>query len=676
MTVAARRLWLYGLCLLLPALTVGGLALGLLARERSRLAEREQVARESRRAAVESRARTIAENIELLVGDVQSALMATLLEAPEAEPRTFLTDWQANNPLVRDVFRATVEGRVVWGATGDPLRGWLGKGSPWDELQPAATAATGVSVASTPAPATQSADPVVLSIKGGAEEAAEGRQLVGDYYNGQAQQARKEISNNINSYRSARQAIQEVAKLKNSADNGLNSFNSNSSSEQILGAISAAPPPASPSVRVDANSAESAGQVLGQAFDAVAREQFTDGQANRPTVQSLSQANAPMEPRAEQRLTRSGWTPWRDAGGLHLFGWRELSDRTVIGLELRLDAIKARLGEVFPSAPEPGEAYALRDAGGVAWHQVGSEDLPVALEVPLAAETLPGWTVVARMRADEYGASAPNGFFIFGAALIALLVLAILAAGALLVRQARLSELEAARKTSFVANVSHELKTPLTTIRLYAELLAEGRVRDEARRADYLETIGRETQRLGRLVANVLDFSRLEQGKKKYAPAPLDLAEDLRRLAETHGPRMAAAGLALRVEAPGSLRLATDRDAVEQIVLNLLDNACKYAAEGGEVSLRLRSEALDSGAVARLVVADRGPGVPEAQRERIFEKFHRVDDRLTAEKAGVGLGLSIARQLARGLGGDLRCEAAEGGGAAFVLTLPLSRSIP
>ena len=677
MTVAARRLWLYGLCLLLPALTVGGLALGLLARERSRLAEREQAARESRRAAVESRARTIAENIELLVGDVQSALMATLLEAPEAEPRTFLTDWQANNPLVRDVFRATPEGRAVWGATGDPLRGWLGKGSPWDELRPATVAsADGASVVSSPAPATQSAAPVVLSIKGVAEDAAEGRQLVGDYSNGQAQQARKEISNNINSYRSARQAIQEVAKLKNSADNGLNSFNS--SSEQILGANSVAPPSASPSVRLDANSAESVGQVLGQAFDAVTREQFADGRANRPTVQGQgpAQANAPSEPRAEQRLTRSGWTPWRDAGGLHLFGWRELPDRTVIGLELRLDAIKARLGEVFPSAPEPGEAYALRDAGGVAWHQVGSEDLPVALEVPLAAETLPGWTVVARMRADEYGASAPNGFFVFGAALIALLVLAILAAGALLVRQARLSELEAARKTSFVANVSHELKTPLTTIRLYAELLAEGRVRDEARRVDYLETIGRETQRLGRLVANVLDFSRLEQGKKKYAPAPLDLAEDLRRLAETHGPRMAAAGLAMRVEAPGSLRLATDRDAVEQIVLNLLDNACKYAVEGGEVSLRLRSEASPSGEVARLVVADRGPGVPEAQRERIFEKFHRVDDRLTAEKAGVGLGLSIARQLARGLGGDLRCEAAEGGGAAFVLTLPLSRSIP
>jgi signal transduction histidine kinase len=139
----------------------------------------------------------------------------------------------------------------------------------------------------------------------------------------------------------------------------------------------------------------------------------------------------------------------------------------------------------------------------------------------------------------------------------------------------------------------------------------------------------------------------------------------LRRLAEAHGPRLAEAGLHLGIETPERLGAATDPDAVEQIVLNLLDNVCKYAAEGGEVLMRLESAA--SG--ARLAVADRGPGVPAEQRERIFEKFHRVDDRLTAEKPGAGLGLSIARQLARGLGGDLVCRAREGGGAEFVLTL-------
>jgi signal transduction histidine kinase len=108
----------------------------------------------------------------------------------------------------------------------------------------------------------------------------------------------------------------------------------------------------------------------------------------------------------------------------------------------------------------------------------------------------------------------------------------------------------------------------------------------------------------------------------------------------------------------------TDRDAAEQILLNLLDNACKYAAGGGEITVLL-TDGRPSGSVD-LRVLDRGPGVPRDQRELIFEKFHRVDDALTADKAGTGLGLSIARQLARGLGGELYYEDRPGGGAVFV----------
>jgi signal transduction histidine kinase len=115
--------------------------------------------------------------------------------------------------------------------------------------------------------------------------------------------------------------------------------------------------------------------------------------------------------------------------------------------------------------------------------------------------------------------------------------------------------------------------------------------------------------------------------------------------------------------------VTTDRDALEQIVLNLIDNAVKYAADGGEVTVVLTPRA-GGGAGAELRVQDRGPGVPVEHRERIFEKFHRVDDTLTAEKSGAGLGLSIARQLARGLGGDLRYAPREGGGAQFILSLP------
>jgi signal transduction histidine kinase len=265
-------------------------------------------------------------------------------------------------------------------------------------------------------------------------------------------------------------------------------------------------------------------------------------------------------------------------------------------------------------------------------------------------------------------AESSAGFYFIGLVLTAILVTAILVGGSLLLRQARLSEADAEQKASFVANVSHEFKTPLTTIRLYSELLEQGRVPEGEKRTEYLKTIGRETQRLSRLVNNVLDFSRLEQGRKKYHREPVDLTTALTQLLDAHAPRVSECGLELKRELPvETVSIVTDRDSVEQIVLNLLDNACKYAGTGGEVLVGLKPGAAGG---AELKVCDRGPGVPLEHRLRIFEKFHRVDDTLTAEKGGAGLGLSIARQLARGLGGDLSYAERIGGGAAFVLTLP------
>ena len=752
MTTATRRLWLYGLFLLLPALAVGGLALGLLARERARLAEREQAATESRRAAVETRARLIAENIELLLGDVQSVLMTTLLEAPADEPRPFLDEWRASNALVREVFRATADGRPVWGAGEAPLRRWLEEAAPWRDA-PALLAAPAEKETAPPPAASQAVAavtqqrsqtlsgapmPATTSASGPAPFGPASPFVAVDGAQTAEAQARRDIVSNVGQYQRARQEIQEVAKVKNQLDVMSQNGYLNSAAPSAPMSVAVVADPAStlavagstraesfvgefePAETLGDESTEAGAQVIGrngrnkieakagrdaradapvlaQAEKRVGARPLAsvDGGAISTSAVSASAATAGAPPPAAfalaptDAITRSGWTPWRDAEGLHLYGWRELPDRTVVGLELRLDAIKARLGEVFPVAIEPGEAYALRDSGGAVWHAVGDWGLPVALEVPLTAAALPGWSVSGAFAAAP-ASSAPTGFFALGAALIALLVGAILAAGALLVRQARASEAEAALKTSFVANVSHELKTPLTTIRLYAELLAQGRVRDETKRADYLATIGRETQRLARLVGNVLDFSRLEQGKKRYELADHDLVAALRRLSDTQAPRLVEAGLRLEFRAPGRLPIHTDIEAVEQIVLNLLDNAVKYAADGGEVTLALTAAPDDAfgapsatasaaereaGATgARIVVADRGPGVTPDQCERIFEKFHRVDDRLTAEKSGAGLGLSIARQLARGLGGELRCGPRVGGGAEFVLTLPATSS--
>jgi len=250
--------------------------------------------------------------------------------------------------------------------------------------------------------------------------------------------------------------------------------------------------------------------------------------------------------------------------------------------------------------------------------------------------------------------------------LVVILVVAILAGGGLLLWQARNNYLDATRKTTFVSNVSHELKTPLTSIRMYAELLQEGRAPEEKRRR-YLDVIVSESQRLTRLVNNVLDFSRLEQGRKTYRLEQLDVSEAVRTALENQQERLRQAGMALTEEGTDApVLVETDRDALDQVLLNLIDNAIKYAADGQQLWVRVTP----SPDAVQIGVLDRGPGVAASERERVFEKFHRVDDSLTADKPGSGLGLTIARRMLRDLGGDLVCTLRTDGGACFVATLP------
>jgi len=237
-----------------------------------------------------------------------------------------------------------------------------------------------------------------------------------------------------------------------------------------------------------------------------------------------------------------------------------------------------------------------------------------------------------------------------------------------LTRQAFRNFKDARQKTSFVSNVSHELKTPLTSIRMYAELLSENRIKSPGKRKRYLQVIVNESQRLTRLVNNVLDFSRLEQGRKKYRIEDIDVAELLQGLFAAHKLQFEQIGMMPKLELPKyGLTVPTDRDAVEQVILNLLDNALKYAADGGELVVALdRQERF-----CRIRVMDRGPGVASAHRRKTFEKFHRVDDSLTTARIGSGLGLSIARRLLRDLGGDLHFDSRPGGGSCFVVQMPL-----
>lgn len=363
----------------------------------------------------------------------------------------------------------------------------------------------------------------------------------------------------------------------------------------------------------------------------------------------------------------SSWRHWFADNRLHLLGWYESGSRTQrIGVEVEMMALLSRLLGNFPDDPPYGETYALIDGNGSVFHQVGPLEIAAQKPIAIAAiSALPHWQVTAYPNPDR--SVTDSGFFFVSALLVGTFVVAILLGGSLLLWQAHRNQLDARQKTSFVSNVSHELKTPLTTIRMYAEMLGEGKIEEEQKQQKYLQTIIRESQRLTRLVNNVLDFSRLEQGRKEFSKEKIDLADLLHQLLDRQLMRIEEAGLHLardidRQPAP----LTSDRDALEQIILNLLDNAIKYAAEGKK--LRVALNRVGQTLVVR--VSDNGPGIPTAHRQQIFNKFHRVDASLTTRQQGSGLGLSIARQLAEGLGGTLSFCPNEGGGSCFELTLP------
>ena len=248
-----------------------------------------------------------------------------------------------------------------------------------------------------------------------------------------------------------------------------------------------------------------------------------------------------------------------------------------------------------------------------------------------------------------------------GGCMLGLLFLSFGAGGWLLVRAARTAREEAMKKTDFLSNVSHEFKTPLTTICLCAELAQDEGLSPE-RRQKALGSILSEANRLKGLVLNALDFSRLEKHRRDFRVGPCELVSLIGEAAEPLKERFANHGLVLPT---GEVRALADGGAFKQIVIVLLDNAAKYAAFGGPVEVTCATE----GRRVRVGVLDRGPGLDKAGLRHAFDRFWRGDDATTAETGGSGLGLAIARALARGMKGDLTAEPRPGGGLAFTLTL-------
>lgn len=225
------------------------------------------------------------------------------------------------------------------------------------------------------------------------------------------------------------------------------------------------------------------------------------------------------------------------------------------------------------------------------------------------------------------------------------------------------------RRQDFASAVTHELKTPLTSIRMYAELLEDRWVEDEAKQQRYFGTIRRESERLTRLIGNVLDFSRLERGRDVLKPSTVDPAQVVRETVEPLKRAMASAERALRIDAPASMEpFVLDRDAFTQIIINLVDNAVKYGDPNGAVDVALARD----GDTLALTVENDGEAIPRKLRATIFEDFRRGRGRRIEEVAGVGLGLALVRRFARAHGGDATHQDGRGR-PSFLVTL---RALP
>ena len=292
----------------------------------------------------------------------------------------------------------------------------------------------------------------------------------------------------------------------------------------------------------------------------------------------------------------------------------------------------------------------------------------VATEV---GEPLPHWEVALYLSDPAQFKESARLVTVTLVLLITLALAAIMAGGYLVAIDTRRQLRLAQNKTDFVSNVSHELKTPLTSIRMFAELLAEERVKDPEKRTRYLRIIASESERLARLVNNVLDFARIEKKRKTYDIRPADAYPVIQRVWESESDRLREAGFVVEwSDGHGPYPVICDDDALAQILVNLISNAEKYSPERKEVMLR--SE-IEKGMLA-VSVLDRGAGIQKGLEKKIFEAFFRGSDSLSSGVQGSGLGLTLARRMARDQGGDVTYRSREGGGSIFTLRIPVQQT--
>jgi signal transduction histidine kinase len=234
-------------------------------------------------------------------------------------------------------------------------------------------------------------------------------------------------------------------------------------------------------------------------------------------------------------------------------------------------------------------------------------------------------------------------------------------------REARLAQ----AKSNFVANVSHELKTPLSLLSLFSEILELGRVNSEEKKTEYYRIIRHESLRLNKMIDNILDFSKIEAGRKKYVFTHSDMAEVIENVLSSYRYQVINSGFDIQTNIQRDLPpVLIDRDAMAQAISNLLDNAIKYSGKVKQLSITAKTLGSD----LSIEIADHGIGIPRAEQAKVFEKFYRVGNGLVHDVKGSGLGLSLVKHIIEAHHGTISVESDVGKGSRFTILLPVAPS--
>jgi signal transduction histidine kinase len=363
-----------------------------------------------------------------------------------------------------------------------------------------------------------------------------------------------------------------------------------------------------------------------------------------------------------------------------LASFSPLDRNTMLGLLLDPQTLARGLFPSDSGKPEPEEGWsvAIVDETG----RVVASQGPISPETPEQSgepkrvftgaftDSFPPWAI----EIHQSGGGTAERQFRLRRTIYVLSLAAVIAAlffGGFLAIRSTARELRLAKlKSDFTATVSHEFRTPLTSIRYLAELLQRGRVPDEARKQQYYETITGESERLSRLVENLLDFSKIEAGMKEYRMEETDVAALAADVADRFRQQAAFKDVTLETEIRDGLPvIPADKDSLARAVFNLLDNAVKYS--GGKPRIVLRAWSGED--AVNLQVEDHGVGIGKPEQKKIFEKFYRSKSALESDVRGSGIGLPLVEHTARAHGGTVLLESEPGKGTRVTIRLPVRR---